>query len=330
MREPTTSSFETANRGSPRRGGLASLLWLAVVLGGALALGWLLDGQHFADMFEQAARLDVWVVLVGIVLSLLNYGGRFLRWQQFLGAQGWVIPRLRHLLIYTAGFALTMTPAKAGELVRHGWLRQHGVPMTATAAVLAAERLLDVVVLALLALFVVASTTQFAGWGGVLVAVCGLAMALLVLAPRGLPLVRPFLQGMPRLDTLLATVGEALSVLTPGMLLSGLLLGAAAWACEGAALWLILHNLLPGAAPQLLAVLGIYGLSLIAGAVSLLPGGVGAAEVTLSAGLIWLGVDTQTAIVAALVCRLITLWFGIAVGFAAAAWLGWPGRRADV
>ncbi len=281
-------------------------------------------------MFRQAARLDVWVVLVGIVLSLMNYGGRFLRWQQFLGAQGWVIPGWRHLLIYTAGFALTMTPAKAGELVRHGWLRQHGVPMASTAAVLAAERLLDVVVLALMALLAVSSVASSAGWAAVLLAASGVAVSLLLLGPRFLSLVRPLFQRVPRIEAMLETVGEAFSVLTPPMLLAGALLGAAAWACEGAALWLILDNLLPGSAPPFAAVLGIYGLSLIAGAVSLLPGGVGAAEVTLSAGLIWLGVDAHSAIVAALVCRLITLWFGIAVGFAAAAVLGWPGRHADV
>ncbi len=328
MREPTTPSVESAHSEVPRRGGWASLLWLAVIV--AAALGWILAGQDFAAMLHLAAGLEVWVILAGVVLSLLNYGGRFLRWQQFLGAQGWVVPRWRHLLIYTAGFALTMTPAKAGELVRHGWLRQHGVPIAATAAVLAAERLLDVVVLALFALLAVFYVTSSTGWGAVLIAVGGVAAAVLLLTPRLLPFVRPLVQGLPRLQAMLATVGEAFSVLTSRMLLCGALLGAAAWACEGAALWLILDNLMPGSAPPLLAVLGIYGLSLIAGALSLLPGGVGVAEVTLSAGLVWLGVDAERAIVAALVCRLITLWFGIAVGFAAAAWLGWPGRHANV
>ena len=50
-----------------------------------------------------------------VMLSLLNYLLRFARWHWFLGRLGYPLRLRRHLLIYFAGFSLTVSPGKAGE-----------------------------------------------------------------------------------------------------------------------------------------------------------------------------------------------------------------------
>src|SRR6478672_8618861 len=57
-----------------------------------------------------------------IALSILSYLARFLRWHRFLSALGHAVPFLRNLEIYLSGFALTLTPGKAGETVRSIYL----------------------------------------------------------------------------------------------------------------------------------------------------------------------------------------------------------------
>jgi uncharacterized membrane protein YbhN (UPF0104 family) len=64
--------------------------------------------------------------------------------------------------------------------------------------------------------------------------------------------------------------------------------------------------------------LTIYALALIASTVSMLPGGIGAVEASMSVLLIASGVAAPTAIAAVLTFRLLDLWFPLLVGLVAA------------
>jgi uncharacterized protein (TIRG00374 family) len=100
---------------------------------------------------------------VGLVLqlSLLNYGLRFLRWSLYVAQLGHRLSGLRHLLIYLAGFAFTVSPAKAGEAVRSIYLREQGVSYPESIAALFVERLLDLFAVALLACLIVFDQRDF-------------------------------------------------------------------------------------------------------------------------------------------------------------------------
>ncbi len=85
--------------------GLAALLYLDVVL--------------FADreaVFAALWRISLPVLVAIFALSLLNYLLRFWRWQRYIAAFGHLLPWWRHFLYYLAGFTLTVTPAKAGDI----------------------------------------------------------------------------------------------------------------------------------------------------------------------------------------------------------------------
>ena len=56
---------------------------------------------------------------------------------------------------------------------------------------------------------------------------------------------------------------------------------------------------------------------MLVGAVSFIPGGVGSAEAALTTLMVLQGVDMPTAIVIAILCRITTLWFAVALGVAA-------------
>ena len=94
-----------------------------------------------------------WIFLIGC--SFLSYVVRFFRWQMYIRHAGWHIEPKTHFLYYLAGFALTTTPGKAGETIRSVLLRPHGVPYPVSLACFFSERLLDVIVIGLLASFTV-------------------------------------------------------------------------------------------------------------------------------------------------------------------------------
>ena len=97
-----------------------------------------------------------------LMLSLLNYGLRFVRWHQTIRRlSGQAPPMLKHLLIYVAGFAFTTTPGKAGEALRGLALKPFGVEYRHSFAAFVWERLMDMlVVLALCSAVLLAFPAQ--------------------------------------------------------------------------------------------------------------------------------------------------------------------------
>ncbi|MDX1498029.1 MAG: lysylphosphatidylglycerol synthase transmembrane domain-containing protein, partial [Salinisphaeraceae bacterium] len=97
--------------------------------------------------------------LLVLLLSLVNYALRFLRWQNYLYRLGHQVPWQRSGLIYLGGFALTTSPGKAGEALRSVYLAADGVPYSRSLAAFFTERLMDTFAMLALACLVL---TQFA------------------------------------------------------------------------------------------------------------------------------------------------------------------------
>jgi uncharacterized protein (TIRG00374 family) len=123
-------------------------------------------------------------------------------------------------------------------------------------------------------------------------------------------------------------------LLGPRNLAVSIAIGLASWLCEGLAYYVVLRGLgVPAGWDTALAAVFIFSTATIVGAVVATPGGLGGAEGTLVVlSTTMLGLDHAAATAAALIVRLATLWFGVALGLASlAAWpelLAPPGARA--
>ena len=133
-----------------------------------------------------------WLLVLG--LSLLNYWLRFERWHAYLAVLGDRLPRLRHMTIYLAGFALTTTPGKAGEALRSVYLAPFGVSYKNSLAALFTERLIDFLAIVFLAACVLFEFDGYTHWLGLL---AGLIFLLLVVLRRPMLLgqIRGWLHG---------------------------------------------------------------------------------------------------------------------------------------
>jgi uncharacterized protein (TIRG00374 family) len=63
-----------------------------------------------------------------------------------------------------------------------------------------------------------------------------------------------------------------------------------------------------------------YAVAIIAGALSFLPGGLGSTEAVMAALLMAHGFSAPLAILLTLICRLLTLWLAVVIGWAC-VWL---------
>lgn len=274
------------------------------------------------------ARFTFWDIGLVLALSLVNYLLRFGRWHLYLLRQQIRVPLGSNLLIYVAGFALVTTPAKVGEVIRSGYLKQyHAVGYAQSLAALFADRLLDVAAVLLLALLGSLAFPEYR------LVVGAIALLLLITLPLlHSPLLQNFLRHLAsrlRRPALRRVAGQLLHLLAAAALLLrgrtlllGLLLSLIAWFAEGVGFWWICQVL--GLELSLSLAIGIYAVAMLAGAASMIPGGLGSTEAVMGVMLYALSGDLSLAVTATLLCRLATLWFAVLLGFAAIARLGVP------
>ena len=287
--------------------------WIAAVLAAYVA------GLVWADRDQQvlsrlAALSDT--LLLALLPVSASYLLRYQRWR-------WLLPAPRRwgwwagLPAYLAGFAFTATPGKVGELFRLRTFAALGVAPRDTFATFVFERALDLLVVLALATAVAGA---FTGFPAIVVVVLALSGGLFALA---------------RMPRLLLVGGRAVALL-PGrwprraadVALAGLdamarhvrvrtlawaaLFGGGSWLLTALAFALLCHA--AGLALPWPALLGIYPLAMLVGALSFVPGGVGTTEAAIVLLLRQFDVGLGDAIAIAVGVRLATLWYAIAVG----------------
>ena len=291
------------------------LIWS--ILAGVIIYG---GSMVFSDLHavgESIARLGAagWLAVLG--LSLTNYGLRFVRWQIYLNRFRYSIPTLRSLAYYLGGFAFTTTPGKAGEAMRSLYLKRHGVTYVHSLAAFFTERLVDLVAMVLLAL-VAALTFPDYQWPVVVIMMLLLLLLLMVHARPFHSVLGAQLQRLPSDKArslglrLLDLLRSASTLLWSGPLYAGAVLAVLAWGAEGVAFHVILQTLDIETTVSL--AVGIYSVSVLVGALSFIPGGLGSTEAVMILLLKLVGADTPTALAATVICRLATLWFAVMIG----------------
>jgi len=252
-----------------------------------------------------------------LIASCMNYLLRFFRWQLYIKKSNKEIPLTQHLLYYMAGFALTTTPGKAGETIRSLLLRAHGIRYPFSLACFFTERFLDVIVIALLASLTVFAFAEYKYF--VLFSSLGIFFFLpLVRSQFFIALLKKIgarLNSKKIKNIILHIIDITQSMhlfLSWRLISSGLAIGFVAWLIQGLAFYLIVTEL--GFALSLPAALGIYSISLLAGAISFIPGGVGSTELVMGLSLAALGADTSIIVSAPIISRLSTLWFAVLLG----------------
>jgi len=254
------------------------------------------------------ALLWSWTGAQATGLCLLNYLLRGLRWRLWMAHYGRQFGWLQGLRLYLAGYAFTPTPGNVGEAVRGLMLARRPLAAGQSLAIFGAERLADLLCLLLLCL-------PAAGWvlrhpavqaAPTLLGVLLVAAAVVLLAVLGL-----LFKHRARLFARLPWLREAWHCLAlrPWLWLG---LTLAAWAAQGIAVWLICSAM--GVPLGLLTATGFYAASMVAGALSALPAGLGGTEAVLTGLLVAQGATPAAALAVTVLARLLTLWLAVAIG----------------
>lgn len=276
------------------------------------------------DVRQVRARVEAFewrYFFFAAAFTLFNYSLRFIKWHFYIGQIGANnFPWKESLKLFVGGFPLAVTPGKVGEVLKAIWLNQRsGLPTGRGISVVVAERISDgMAVLGLSAFGVIAYPRYWPVFLGVLVILVGV-ITLSQIRPAALwvigvgekvPVVRNFMHEIREFYE------GSYSLFRPKPTILAVMLGMVSWLGEGIGFYLILVGLgvQPGIKTMSVAVF-ILAFSTIIGAASALPGGLGAAELSIGGMLAFIvGLGPSEAAAATLIVRLATFWLGLGLG----------------
>jgi uncharacterized protein (TIRG00374 family) len=267
----------------------------------------------FEDVLDAISLISMQTYLWVIVLTFGNWFIKSVRWYFFLNNYNSTVGMKRHLVIYIAGLSLTALPGKAGEMIRSVYLKPFNINYVTSIGAFFSEKLLDVFIVMILAVFAL----------NLVIDINGVFYLVLLLLPASIIVGRSDYVGnifnrlaKRKLGALAQDFQSHVSVfLSNKSLLTAIPLSLMSWCLCGVILFVILKDL--GFEFSIYILIGIYCMSVLAGAISLLPGGVGATEGTMIFLLGTLGVDVASAAAVALIAHLFILWLATVLGFTA-------------
>jgi len=288
---------------------------LSIVAAAAVYVGLALAADYEA-LLSAVRRFPTPALSLVLGLSAINYLLRYVRWEMYLGRMQISLPRRDRFALFFGGLALSVTPAKAGELLKAEFLRKRsGTSLSTGIPLVMMERLTDFISL----IFLWFVSTFHLQHGHLTPLVVALALLLSILALSRPPLIfRVFglLNRLPLPNRVLSLLQEAYDatfvLLKPGPFLAALLLGIAAWLAECIGSSIVLDGL--NASLGLRASTFIYSSSTLFGALTMLPGGLGTTEASMTGLLVFHDIPLSAAATATILIRACTLWFAVLVG----------------
>ena len=273
----------------------------------------------FADAGKLAAAFGqfTWALFpVVLACSSMNYLFRYLKWDYYTRVLEIRPSTSANVIIFFAAFLMAVTPGKLGEVLKSYLLKQvNGTPIARSAPIILAERLTDFIGLTILILI---GAWVFGQAQEVIVffAVFFSSVTALLAWRRGSMAVIRALERIPVIARHAHHAVEAYDsvhlLLRPKVLFNAVVLSVVSWFFECAGFWIILHEF--HAPPTLLKASFIYAFSTIVGAVTMLPGGLGTTEGSLTGLTMLAGASRDIAVASTFLIRVATLWFAVVVG----------------
>ena len=236
------------------------------------------------------------------------------------------IPLTKSILVFLSGTAFEITPGQIGALMKSQILKTiYNIPRTKTAPIVLVEKVYDLIgaILASIIGIIILGMDVYL----IIIAILVLAMVFFFLYYRPaselffkrVTKTKFFSKYVENISEFDKTVQKSTNVKVATICI---LLAVTYWFIVSTAVYYTLIgfdiNIL-----DYLKVLSIYATSILLGAISFIPGGVGITEGAL-AGLFTLeGIDVSTALILSVIIRIFVLWYSVSIGFISLKFTGW-------
>lgn len=258
-----------------------------------------------------------WILLpVLLLLSFGNYISRFFKWEYYLRVIDVKLQTIDSLSIFMSGLIMSITPGKMGELLKSYLIKQvNGTPISKTAPIVFAERVTDFLSLTILAL----AGAYYFNYGKIITIAIGFALISVITIISNKKLFYKIITQLSHIGFISKHISKIITAYDSSAILLSIkplflmtLLSIVSWGFECIGYFIILNNF--RIETGLYWSIFSYSFSTIVGALSMLPGGLGITEGSLSFMLIQKGVKENVAFASTFIVRAVTLWFAVIVG----------------
>jgi uncharacterized protein (TIRG00374 family) len=251
-----------------------------------------------------------------LLLSLGNYFARFYKWQFYLNIIDVKLTKIDSFSIFMSGLVMSITPGKMGELLKSYLVKQvNAAPISKTAPIILAERATDFLSLTIMALI----GAYYFDYGKNIALIIGIVITFGIIVITNKTIFNKIIFILSKikivskyLDNLQTAYSSSSKLLSVSPLISMTLLSAVSWGFECFGYYLVLTNF--GLKIDVLWSFFGYSFATIVGAVSMLPGGLGVTEGSLTLMVIQKGLSENDALASTFIIRVVTLWFAVLVG----------------
>jgi uncharacterized protein (TIRG00374 family) len=294
---------------------LKKKILISLAIAGVLYLAFTIYADF--DLVMKAFEEFNWLLFpLLLILSLFNYLFRFIKWDYYLSVIKVKVNKLDSFSIFMSGLVMSVTPGKMGELLKSYLVKElNQTPVSKTFPIIFAERITDFI--SLLSLALIGAYVYNYGRGIVIgVSVFFVIVVIMISSKRiALPVLKlleksSFFQ--KHLSNIHSAYESSYQLLRPLPLLKMSILSLGSWFFECLGYYIILINF--GLDVSLLWATFVYCFATIVGAITMLPGGLGITEGSLTFLVIQEGSPKEIAVASTFIVRVVTLWFAVLVG----------------
>ena len=281
--------------------------------------------SDFSIISEKISNFKTNYLPLILLLVSVSWIPMIVKWHFLLKNCEIDVPLRKSIAVFFAGIAFEITPGQIGSLIKSQLLKtSSNIPRTKTVPIIVAEKVYDLIgaILASIIGIIILGMDFYL----IIIAILALAVIFFFMFYRPaseiffkrITKTKFFSKYVDNMSEFHAIVQKSTNVKIATICI---LLGVTYWFIISAAAYYTLIafdiNVL-----DYLTVLAIYTTSILLGAISFVPAGIGVTEGSI-AGLFTLnGIDVSTALILSVMIRVLTLWFSVSVGFIALKFTG--------
>jgi uncharacterized protein (TIRG00374 family) len=271
-----------------------------------------------SEITEHFLKINITFLLIILPIEICAFFIRSIRQKVLLDNIGVKIPLITNFKIFVAGLSMTVTPGGSGNIIKSHFLKKHyNYSNSKTLPLVFVERFHD-----FLAVTTIITITLFFSYlwqSFVLVIISLIFLIIIYLTIKKNSLLEKFLTTMKKIKFLSKYIpslefNESLILLTNWKTtLKAWLISIFSWSLEIISFYYVFKSF--GIHLNFIEAGQVVYTSILIGALSFIPAGIGFTEGTLISLLTVYGYDLSIVTASVLMLRIVTVWFATLIGF---------------
>ena len=292
------------------------IIW--VVIASVGLYGVFLFFSDFNIISKQISNFKYEFLPLILLLVSISWTPLLVRWQILLKKNDINIPIKKSFLLFLGGMSMSITPGHVGELIKSQLIKTiYNIPRTKTAPIIFVEKFYDLtgaIIASIIGIIILGMDASL-----ILISVSILIVIIFLIYYR--PIFEFILKRVTKtkfFSKYSENISDSYEIVrnstTPQISSISFGLSVLYWIIISVAVHFILLSF-GIESISILKTISIYSSSVVIGAISFIPGGLGITEGSLIGLFSLEGIDISLALILSVMIRILTMWYSVSIGF---------------